>query len=172
MIDLQTVKLTRQHINQIMQLENRVHPPELRFSASVWTRNFQQMEKSNCNFSWGLTDKSALAGYMAAHLGSSYQENSDEPVIEVDDLAIAPEYRDNLFLLIKAFVQELARKKLGNFAIETLATPETCTFLKEHNNVLVKLGYEIVCDYPFYAEDTKRDLVWMRLEPVNGRNDK
>jgi len=171
-IDLQTVKLTRQHISQIMQLETRVHPPELRFSASAWNRNFQQMEKSNCNFSWGLTDKSAFVAYLAAHLGSSYQENSDEPVIEVDDLAIAPEYRDNLFSLIKAFVQELARKKLGNFAIETLATPETGRFLKEHNNVLVKLGYEIVCDYPFFAEDTKRDLVWMRIEPVNGRKDK
>jgi hypothetical protein len=126
------------------------------------------MEKSNCNFSWGLTDKSAIVAYIAAHLGSSYQENSDESVIEVDDLAIVPKYRDNLFSLIKAFVQELASRKLGDFAIETLATPETGRFLKDHNNVLVKLGYEIVCDYPFFAEDTKRDLVWIRIEPRDG----
>jgi len=159
---MKSVKLTAQYINLIIQLENRMHPGNLRLSRNDWVNNFQQMEKSKCNFSWGLFQGQELVGYLIAHLGSTYQEDTEGDAVIVDDVVITPHYKQHLFTLIKSMVEEID-KRINGCPIESLSTPESASMLEKHNDLLGKIGYEIVHTYPLIHEN--KNFVWMRFEP-------
>jgi len=146
-----------------VQLESLLHPPELCLTLAKWRKNFQDIESNNCNFSWGLFDKNKLVGYLIAHLDSSFQENSDEDVITVDDMVVQTEYKKHLFSLIKAFVDELRKRNINHLPIETISTEEAFLMLEKHQDLWLDLGYKIARTYPIVEEG--KNWVWVRFEP-------
>lgn len=160
---MKILKLTSQHTNQIMELKDKLRPLDGKFRRTDIFIFFKDVENSNCNFCWGLMENNKIVGYLIAHLGTTFQKESDEEVIELDEVTVKPEYKKDLPLLFKSFLEDLKKKEIDKLAIELIEKRDAFETLKIYEYILSESGYETGAGQVFDHEN--KEFIWVRFHP-------
>lgn len=131
-----------------------------------WAETLKIVDATPYNLSLGLHDGERLQAYILAWPRETLAVNRKEPVIVINDLAVAPEGKTYFFPLLRALSEEAQRKKLAHLPVEGVSTEQAYPFYEKHMAAFLRLGYRKAGTYAYFDEKLKRRMVWIRCEPA------